>query len=139
MPQDSLLPVFSENTMSTLEESSGDDKATRLVTGERRALGDQELASALDLLLRTITSKAALTDAVLETRVVRLASSLVIAAPLVYETAYKLWNAGFRVTFGPSWEPVPDADLVLGAAGPENGLEDFIREMSPWEITSRHP
>lgn len=137
--QDSLLPVFPEKIMSTLEPSLEFEKATRLVTGELRALSDQDLTSALNLVLRAITSKAALTEAVLEIRTVRLASSLVVSAPLICEMARELCNAGFCVTFGPTWEPVQDADLVLGTAGAKSILKEFIEETTPWEMAPRYP
>lgn len=134
-----MLPAFPETVQSTLEQSPGTEEATRLVTGELRALCELELVVALDLLLRTITSKAALTDGVLETRAIRLASPRVTQASLVCEMALKLWEAGLRVTFGPSWEPVLDADLALGAGGSKDDLEGVFLEKDSWRIASRQP
>ncbi len=138
VPQDSLIPSFPETVRTRLTNSPGTDGATRLVTGEIHALSSKDLAEALDLFLRTLTEKAALTDAVLETSAVRLASPRAMQGTLVCAMAHELWEAGFRVTFGPSWEPFLDGDLALGAAGDNSFLEDFVLNSESWEMTSRH-
>ena len=134
-----MLPDFPENAKPLLTESPGTDGVSRLLTGELRALRDRDLASALDLLLRAITAKATLTDAVLETRVLRMVDPSPANDSLVCGMARELWSAGFRVTFGPSWEPVADADLVLGTGGPGSALERFICKGNLWETVSHHP
>ena len=139
VPRDSLIPIFPETVKSSLTDSTGADGTSRVVTGELRALCEGDLGAALDLLLRAITSKAALTDAVLETRAVRLASPRAAQASLVCEMARELWEAGHRVTFGPSWEAVPDVDLALGAGGSNGDLESVFREKNSWKLTPRQP
>ncbi|CAN5698529.1 hypothetical protein BH24ACT22_BH24ACT22_10150 [soil metagenome] len=139
MPKDSLLPSFPENVRPRIIDSLGTDETSRLVTGELLALSEQDLTATLDLLLRTLTSEATLTDAVLETSAVRITSPHAAQSSLVCEMARELWDAGFRVTFGPSWEPVTDADLALGVAGDNDALKGFVRNCESWDTTPRHP
>lgn len=134
-----MLPKFPETVGSLLTETAGADGTSRLVTGEIRGLSDRAIASSLDLWLRTITAQAALTDAVLETRAAKCDSPRVMSCDLVVGIARGLWEAGFSVTFGTSWEPVCDTDLAVGTGGSDGELEDFIREGGSWEITPRRP
>ncbi|MGB3635826.1 MAG: hypothetical protein WA982_17450 [Rubrobacteraceae bacterium] len=139
VPKDNLLPKFSESVRTRITDSPGTDETSRSIAGELIALSEQELKAALDLLLRTLTSAAALTDAVLETSAVRLTSPRSTQSSLVCEMARELWDAGFRVTFGHSWEPVTDADLALGAAGDNDALKEFVLNSESWETTPRNP
>jgi hypothetical protein len=111
-----------------------DDAAssTRHVSCEVRALRAGQLADALDDALRSVTVHAALTEAVLETRAVRLAEPTVPVVALVEDLARQLWNAGLPVSFGPSWTPAPDADLSVGIRGLEGALEAFLRAHPTW-------
>ncbi len=111
-----------------------------MVTGELRALDVRELSGALDLFLRTLTVEAALTDAVLETSAIRQSSPRSAPATLVSEVACRLWRSGFRVTFGPSWEPVAaDTNLALGTGGDDGGLRELVLDGGFRETTPRRP
>lgn len=113
-----------------------DDAATRRVSCEIRALYAGQLAAALDSALRSITVHATLTEAVLETRAVRLKDPMIPSARLVQELARELWGARVPVSFGPSWTPAPGADVSVGAAGLEDALEAFLEAHPNWQ-TSR--
>ncbi|MGF1471917.1 MAG: hypothetical protein ACFB50_09285 [Rubrobacteraceae bacterium] len=139
VPRHGLLPPIPAKAGSLLVESLGGEPPSRLVTGELRAYSDRCLAETLDLVLRTLVSKAALTEAQLETRVVRLTGPHAPQAQLVQTMARELWGAGIRVTFGPSSEPVSDADLSVGAGGAGDVLENVICESGTWELASRRP
>lgn len=136
-PHYSLFPAIPAGARFSLQESSGSDGTSRLVSGRLHAFRERILARVLDLVLRSLTSQAALTEAVLETRVVRLATPQAPQASLVEKMAHELWCSGQRVTFGPSWEPICDVDLPLGAAGFEDELVDLLRCSGGWEIASQ--
>ena len=106
--------------------------ATRHISCEVRALYDQQLTDALDAALRSVTAQAAFNEAVLETRAVRLADPLVPPATLVEELARQLWEVGLSVSFGPSWTPVPGADISVGVQGREEAFEAFLRGRLAW-------
>jgi hypothetical protein len=110
----------------------GPAAAERRFSCEVRALRASALAAALDGLLRAITVHAALTDAVLEVRTVRLAEPVVYPAPLVGRLARDLWGAGFPVSFGPSWMVVTAGDVAVGTGGLEGAFECFLREHPAW-------
>ena len=103
---------------------------------EVRALRAGALAAALDGLLRALTAHAALADAVLEARYVRLAEPVVHPAPLVEALARDLWSAGFRVSFGPSWTAAPAGGAAVGIGGLEGPFECFLREHPAWCVAS---
>lgn len=97
---------------------------------EIRALRTDHLAAALDLVLRRVTEHAALAEAVLETRAVRLASPAAPPAILLERLARLLWEAGHRVSFGPSWEPLPAGIVIsVGSRGLHAGS---LRGPSAW-------
>jgi hypothetical protein len=110
--------------------------ATRRVSCEIRALHAEQLTGALDGVLRSVATHAALTEAVLETRVVRLASPTVASVALVEELARQLWDEGFSVSFGPSWTPAPDADVSVGVGDLEEAFEAFLRAHPAWRTSS---
>lgn len=109
------------------------DVATRRISCEIRALYPEQLAAALDSALRSITVHATLTEAILETRAVRLEDPTVSNARLVQELARELWAAKVPVSFGPSWTPTPGADVSVGAAGLEDALEAFLEAHPAWQ------
>ena len=140
VPGDLRLPDFPETVRFRLSHSAGPEPTTRLVTGELRALDVRELSGALDLFLRTLTVEAALTDAVLETSAIRQSNPRSAPATLVSDAACKLWRSGFRVTFGPSWEPVAaETGLALGIAGDDGGLQELVSDRNFLETTPRLP
>ena len=139
VPQSGLLPLFPETVLARLTDSQETEETGRFITGELRALHEPSLTQALDHFLRTVTAKAALTDAVLEVRTFRTVNPKPSDAALVCGVARRLWDAGFRVTFGPSWGPVTGADLALGTGGSDSALEGFVREAETWEAVSSHP
>jgi hypothetical protein len=111
--------------------------ATRRVSCEIRALRAGKLAAALDAALRSVAARAALDEAVLETRAVRLADPTVTPAALVEVLARQLWDAGFPVSFGPSWTPAPGADISVGTRGLEGAFEAFLLTHTVWSPLPR--
>jgi hypothetical protein len=83
--------------------------------------------------LRSVTAHAALTEAVLETRAVRLADPSETPASLVKELAQRMSDAGLRATLGPSWTPAPDADVSIGTRGLEETFEAFLQAHPAWQ------
>jgi hypothetical protein len=108
--------------------------AIRRVSCEVRAFYAEQLTGALDVLLRYITTHAALSEAVLETRAVRLADPTVTSATLVEALARQLWDAGLPVSFGPSWKPAPDVDVSVGTRGFEEAFEAFLLARPAWKL-----
>jgi hypothetical protein len=108
------------------------ESATREISCEIRALYTEELITALDAALRSVTAHAALTEAVLETRAVRLANPSEVHPTLVEKLARELSDFGLRASFGPSWIPVRGAEVSVGTQGSEGVLERFIRTHPDW-------
>ncbi|CAA9421736.1 MAG: hypothetical protein AVDCRST_MAG78-1089 [uncultured Rubrobacteraceae bacterium] len=86
--------------------------------------------------MRSVTAHAALAEAVLETRVVRLANPLATPAPLVEKLARQLSGAGLHASVGPSWTPAPGADASVGTRGLEGFFEAFLGAHSEWRPAS---
>jgi hypothetical protein len=106
--------------------------ATRRISCEIRALHDEQLTAALDSALRAVTAHAALTEAVLETRAVRLAGPSETPASLLKELAQHMSGAGLRATLGPCWTPAPGADVSVGTRGLEETFEAFLQAHPKW-------
>lgn len=102
------------------------------VSCEVRALRPDLLAVAVDAALRWVADYAALAGAVLETRVVRIADPAVPPAALVEGLARHLWEAGLRVSFGPSWTPSAGADVSIGIGGAGAAFEALLRDHPAW-------
>jgi hypothetical protein len=113
----------------------GDPGSTgRRIVGEIRALTQQELGSALDAVLRSMTTAAALTEALLEVEAVRWATPKVGSPRALQALARDLWEAGFPVSFGPSWTPAPGADVCVGVGGADRDLGAFLSAHPSWRI-----
>ena len=110
--------------------------ATYRFSCEVRALRAAALAAALEGILRAVTARAALADAVLEARAIRSVEPVVYPAPLVERLARDLWEAGIRVSFGPSWVPNLDGGLAVGSGGSEGRIEGFLRDHPVWRAAS---
>jgi hypothetical protein len=100
--------------------------------GEILALSEADLGLALETVLRSLTITAALSDAVLETRAARSWAPATTPAMTLQALARDLWDAGFRVTFAPSWTPVPVGAVGLGVRGAERELDGFLRSHPSW-------
>jgi hypothetical protein len=97
------------------------------ISCEIRALHIEQLTGALDATLRFVTAHAALTEAVLETSVVRLVDPAVTPAELVEGLARTLFSAGLRISFGPSWTPTPCANASVGIRGLKEDLRTLLQ------------
>ena len=96
------------------------------------ALSQRDLGSALQNVLRSLTASAALSDAVLETRVARVTPPACAPATTLQALALDLRDAGFEVGFAPSWTPVPLGAIGLGTLGAEQELQSFIEAHHSW-------
>ena len=116
-------------------ETDESHRTARVVAGEIRAFTEWELGAALDAALRVVTVTAALTEATLEVRVVRVASPRVAPPPALEGLARDLWDGGFAVRFGRSWSAAPEAEISVGIGGAEGAFEDFLRGHPLWQAT----
>lgn len=108
--------------------------AERRLSLEVRSIRPTELAAAVDELLRAVSAHAALTGAVLETRIVRLREPLVPDALLLGSLARDLrGSSSFTVSFGPSWTPAPEAAVCVGTAGRQREIEHLLRGRPTWQ------
>jgi hypothetical protein len=133
VPQGRLLPGLRGAAWCYITEMEGPEASTRFLAGEIRAMEASELGSTLEVVLRSVTAVAALTEAVLEVGAVRTVAPRVSSAPALEELARDIWAAGFGVRFGPSWTPAPTADVCVGVGG-DGGLQDFLRSHPAWSI-----
>ena len=108
--------------------------AARRIVGEITALTHQELGSALDAVLRSVTTAATLTEAVLEVEAVRSVTPRASSPYALQELARDLWEAGFCVRFAPSWTPDAGADVCVGVGGADRDLGDFLSTHPSWRL-----
>lgn len=109
----------------------------RWISGEIRAFAERDLDDALDSILRAVTSAAALSEAVLEVRTVRVARPRIVSRDVLGGLARGMWESGFGVRFGPCWTPLWDGvEAAVGTRDLEDAHER-IRILGPWEIASR--
>jgi hypothetical protein len=95
-----------------------------------RALDPRALAGAVEDLLRRLSEHAALHEAILEARAVRLAEPRVVAPEIVGRLGVLVRDAGLRATFAPSWSPLPEGgDCGVGILGAEGAAERLARAL----------
>ena len=125
MPRDPTLRVLPPGARCSIVETDARENR-REILGEILALSEGELGSALQTILRTLTTAAALTDAVLETRAARVVPVRPAPAAALQALALDVRAAGFPVRFAPTWTPLGDNEIGLGICGAERELRDFI-------------
>jgi hypothetical protein len=133
MPPEPILPELLLGSARCTIVAAGQDGVTRHLAGEIRAFTPSRLASALEAVLRSITTLAALTEAVLEVGAARSVQPA-YPSPLALEVlARDLSGAGFPVHFGPSWALAPaGADVCVGTGGE---VHEFLRAHPAWGVT----
>jgi hypothetical protein len=133
-------PILGEPTLSTrfysLTRTNDSASGACKISCEIRALHHDPLATALNTVLRSVTAYAALAEAVLETRALRLAEPSVTPDYLVEKIARQLLQYGLRPTFGPFWTPVAGADVSVGTRGREEDLGALLYSYPSWELLS---
>jgi hypothetical protein len=133
-PPGPTLPTLPGRVRCSVVETDAPGEARREVLGEVLALTPRDLGQALETVLRSLTATAALSGAVLETRVVRVAHPEAPPSGVVQALALDLWNAGFPVRFGPSWTPSPHGAVAVGFRGDEAELRRFFGAHPSWEM-----
>ena len=134
MPQAPALRRPPETAHSSVIETDDPAENKREVLGEILALSERDLGTALEAILRSLTITAALSDAVLETRAARVTPPGSTPSETLQALALDLRDAGFRVSFAPSWTPVPEGAVGLGVLGAEEQLESFLRAHPSWRV-----
>ena len=132
LPQAPTLPALPETARCSVVETDHPEAGRREILGEILALSEQDLGSALQTILRSLTTSAVLSDAVLETRADRVTAPASAPATTLQALALDLRDAGFEVRFGPSWTPVPEGAVGLGVLGAEQELESFLDAHPSW-------
>ena len=132
LPQVPTLPALPETARCSVVETDHPEAGRREILGEILALSERDLGSALQTVLRSLTTSAALSDAVLETRANRVTAPASAPATTLQALALDLKDAGFEVRFGPSWTPVPEGVVGLGVLGAEQELESFLDAHPSW-------
>lgn len=128
------LPVLPETARCSVVETDDPGESRREILGEILALSEADLGSALEAVLRSLTTAAALSEAVLETRVARVTSVRATPAATLQALALDLREAGFPVRFAPSWTPVADGGVCLGTEGAEQELKSYLRTHPSWGL-----
>ncbi len=138
-PPTPALPALPRTVRCSVVESDGpgEEEARREILGEIRALTERDLGLALETVLRSLTVAAALSDALMETRVLRVTPPKATPSRIVQTLALDLWRAGFPVRFGRSWTPVPDpAAVAVGFGGAQaQELARFLETHPSWEMS----
>ena len=126
------VPTLPETARCSVVETDDPETGRRGILGEILALSDRDLGSALQTVLRSLTTSAALSDAVLETRAARVTPPASAPATTLQTLALDLRDAGFEVRFAPSWTPVPEGAVGLGVRGAEQELQSFLEAHLSW-------
>jgi hypothetical protein len=134
VPEAPTLPTLPETARSSVVETDDPARCRREILGEILALSERDLGSALETVLRSLTTTAALSEAVLETRAARVTLPRPAPAATLQALALDLWEAGFRVGFAPSWTPVPVGVVGLGVLGAEQELNGFLLAHPSWRV-----
>ena len=134
VPPGPMLPALPETVRCSVVETGEAGEARREILGEVRALTQRDLGSTLEAVLRSLTSGAAISGALLETRVVRGTPPRAMPSLTVQSLALDLWDAGFAVRFGPSWTPSSGGGVAVGFGGAEGELTRFFGEHASWEL-----
>jgi hypothetical protein len=134
LPQAPTLPTLPETARCSVVETDDPETGRREILGEILALSERDLGSALENVLRSLTTSAALSDAVLETRAARVTPPASVPATTLQTLALNLRDAGFTVRFAPSWTPVPEGAVGLGILGAEQELLSFIEAHLSWRV-----
>ena len=116
----------------SVSETEDPESPRRRLVGEISALTQPELGSALEAVLRSVTTVAALTEAVLEVGAVRTVTPKESSPAALQALARDLGDAGFPVRFAPTWTPAPEADVCLGVGGANGDLRDFLSAHPSW-------
>ncbi len=132
LPKAPTLPALPETARCSVFETDDPEAGKREILGEILALSERDLGSALEKVLRSLAISAALSDAVLKTRATRVTPPASVGATTLQALALDLWDAGFGVTFAPSWTPVPEGAIGLGILGAEQELRSFIEAHLSW-------
>jgi hypothetical protein len=134
MPPLPTIPAWSaaESARISVSETEDPESPRRRLVGEISALTQPELGSALEAVLRSVTTVAALTEAVLEVRAVRTVTPKESSPATLQALARDLGDAGFPVRFAPSWTPAPEADVCLGVGGANGDLRGFLSAHPLW-------
>jgi hypothetical protein len=133
LPKAPTLAAPPETARCSVFETDDPETGKREVLGEMLALSERDLGSALENVLRTLATSAALSDAVLEIRAARVTPPVSAPATALQALALDLWAAGFGVAFAPSWTPVPEGAVGLGILGAEQELRSFIEAHPSWK------
>ncbi|MDQ4106950.1 MAG: hypothetical protein M3157_07245 [Actinomycetota bacterium] len=131
-----ICPALPRSVKARICETDGPGEIRR-ISGELRAFAERDLEHCLDSVLRTLTSTAAVSEAVLEIRSVRVARPRAVPRGALERLARGLWEAGLGVRFGPGCTPLYDgAEVAVGIRGAEAAYER-LRDRGSWEIVSR--
>lgn len=135
MPRETALPGFpyDERVRCSLVREDDEPTASRNITGDIRAFTGPEMSKAVESVLRAISAAAALSEAVLEARAIRIGAPTATPAAMLETLARDLRDAGFPVGFGRSWSPAPNSDAAVGIGDPGTELAEFLRGHPSWE------
>lgn len=130
-----IRPLTCEEYRRIITETEDREAAHREISGEVAAFESRELSRLLEETLRTLTEFAALSDAVLEVRTVRVSHPFTVAPGVVRQVARDLCSGGHRVEVAPSWSRKMPPDAVVGVGvGEDFSVADFVLSLPAWTI-----
>ncbi len=130
-----IQPITSEEHRRTITEKTDQEAVRREISGEVAAFETRQLSRLLEETLRTLTEFAALSDAVLEVRTVRVSHTIEVASGVVRQVARDLCSGGHRVEVGPSWSRKMPLEAIMGiGVGEASGVADFVRSCPAWTV-----
>jgi hypothetical protein len=134
VPKEPTLGILPQAARCSVVETDDITQSRREILGEILALSEDDLGSALETILRSLAIAAALSDAVLETRATRVAPVRVAPSVTLQALAVNVREAGFPVRFAPTWTPLAEGEIGLGARGKEQLLRGFLEAHPSWSM-----
>ena len=132
VPKEPTLGISPQAARCSVIETDDVEANRREILGEILALSEDDLGSALETILRSLTIAAALSDAVLQTRAARAAPVRVAPSGTLQALAVNVREAGFPVRFAPTWTPLEEGEIGLGVRGDEERLRGFLEAHASW-------
>lgn len=123
--------LFGEAARASFSQREGEG-GSLMVEGEVMAFDRGCMGRAVEAVMRRIAEAAALLDAALEMRAVRVSEPVAASEETVSSLGRDLAHAGFPARTGVLWSPSPGGEVWLGVGEDAEDLKAFIEAHPAW-------